>query len=738
MFLNKKILIFLISFWLLNTYYLKAQELFIPLKSQGKIPSALLTPTYKKISQDKSDDNPEFLSNIHYGLSNIFGNGRILFGDRVSSYVKQVSEEFLKRSGNTNYIDKLSYYTITSSKVNAFSTHQGAIFVTTGLLAQLENQDQLAFVLAHEISHYIKKHVKNTYISNKKILQKHRYDSFNKKTFDNIKNKITQFSRSQELEADRVGVDLYLSGQYPASEIEKVLHVLEFSHLPFDELDFTGEIFNTKTFKLPDSYFNDKWVSYIEDNSEESDTLSSHPNISKRIENLVSIFDEKEIDNSELRKKIIPNKDFLKIQNICRYNNLEYDLLDGNYSKAYYEAFLLEKLNNDYPKYLKNIKAKALYAASKIDTYLDHHPEQKDTKKRINFRCYEGQLNLAHNVIHTSLGNKALNILAIRELAKADYTRNQEYIKDLLLDLYIFYDFDTSSVNLKFQKIIPIKEENQDLSKMTKVEKLRLKQQNQKKEKLDSYQELQNSLVDVYKQHPEFRNIVLKTKSESKYNNRLTKLYEKEASIQKLLEDDKYKIDVPNIIPINKLVLLDPSAIYGLSSFFYRSKKWQEKKDISYVKSLYKPANAIGLDLVLLKNSEYQNTSIDFYNQEIFLNKWFLEFNKEKKFGILPLLTRNTKSFKDKFKTSYVLLNHFTYGNVLPNRKTTNLALGIFNPLITLSSYLSPRKDVLYSNVVIDIELRKIHYRDYKVMRRTMNWQEIQAINYELFQEIQN
>jgi len=47
---------------------------------------------------------------------------------------------------------------IASAEVNAFAAPGGFIFVTTGLLAQVKSEDQLAAVLAHEIAHVTLKH----------------------------------------------------------------------------------------------------------------------------------------------------------------------------------------------------------------------------------------------------------------------------------------------------------------------------------------------------------------------------------------------------------------------------------------------------------------------------------------------------------------------------------------------------------------------------------------------------
>jgi len=47
---------------------------------------------------------------------------------------------------------------INSSSINAFAAPGGYVFITSGMLRQLENEAQLAAVLAHEITHVVQQH----------------------------------------------------------------------------------------------------------------------------------------------------------------------------------------------------------------------------------------------------------------------------------------------------------------------------------------------------------------------------------------------------------------------------------------------------------------------------------------------------------------------------------------------------------------------------------------------------
>jgi len=72
-------------------------------------------------------------------------SGRVLFGDPVSEYVNTVADKLLENEPELR--SKLRFYCLKSNVTNAFATNQGMIFVTLGLIAQLENEAQLAQVL---------------------------------------------------------------------------------------------------------------------------------------------------------------------------------------------------------------------------------------------------------------------------------------------------------------------------------------------------------------------------------------------------------------------------------------------------------------------------------------------------------------------------------------------------------------------------------------------------------------
>ena len=72
-------------------------------------------------------------------------------------YVSEIGQKLITHipgAENMNF----TFRTIRNPHLNAFAMATGAIYVHTGLLARLENEAQLAGVIAHEITHSLKQH----------------------------------------------------------------------------------------------------------------------------------------------------------------------------------------------------------------------------------------------------------------------------------------------------------------------------------------------------------------------------------------------------------------------------------------------------------------------------------------------------------------------------------------------------------------------------------------------------
>ena len=124
--------------------------------------------------------------------------------------------------------------------VNAFSCPGGFIFITTGALAQIESEAELAAVLGHEIAHATQKHIlkevkrANTVSAGMDLAKSTAGGSF---LTDELGEKIgnlayeklftTGLSRRDEQEADKIGVQMAAEAGYRASEFLGFLESLE-------------------------------------------------------------------------------------------------------------------------------------------------------------------------------------------------------------------------------------------------------------------------------------------------------------------------------------------------------------------------------------------------------------------------------------------------------------------------------------------------------------------------------
>ncbi len=81
--------------------------------------------------------------------------------DPRAALVDEVGRRIVQNSDarKSPYVDNFHFHLLRDSKtVNAFALPGGQVFITEGLLNRLENEAQLAGVLAHEIGHVINRH----------------------------------------------------------------------------------------------------------------------------------------------------------------------------------------------------------------------------------------------------------------------------------------------------------------------------------------------------------------------------------------------------------------------------------------------------------------------------------------------------------------------------------------------------------------------------------------------------
>ncbi|MEO8146138.1 MAG: M48 family metallopeptidase [Bacteroidia bacterium] len=203
-------------------------------------------------------------------LNNAVSNGDFMFDCDIYLYVQQIFDTIVKY--NPPLQGKMRIVVSRYTEPNAFALGDGTIVVNLGLLNRLDNESQLAFIICHELSHQYFDHVFNkiNLIAEKKFDED--FDKQIKKTLKqeyNVHSKlmalvmpllfdITKYSRTDESQADSMGLIFLSHTPYNTSESIKAIAKLDLFDLEKD----TNNIDLKKSFDYEDYLFKNEWLTY--------------------------------------------------------------------------------------------------------------------------------------------------------------------------------------------------------------------------------------------------------------------------------------------------------------------------------------------------------------------------------------------------------------------------------------------------------------------------------------------
>jgi predicted Zn-dependent protease len=156
---------------------------------------------------------------------------RILEDPEVQAYVQRVGRRIVEVCDRADL--DYTFRVLDSDQVNAFALPGGFIYVYTGLMKRLQNEAQLAAVLAHEISHVVGRHgVKRLQeILGYQLLATVVFGSEGNETARQIADvavtlALQGYSRKQESEADAFGLIYMNRAGYDPEGMVETLEVL--------------------------------------------------------------------------------------------------------------------------------------------------------------------------------------------------------------------------------------------------------------------------------------------------------------------------------------------------------------------------------------------------------------------------------------------------------------------------------------------------------------------------------
>ncbi len=153
----------------------------------------------------------------------------------VQDYVKRVGDRLAATGPARESGFPFTFTVLVDPQVNAFALPGGPMFIFTGLLQSVDNEAQLAAVMAHEMSHVILRHGTHEASKAKMIELPALLASaalgnsslLTKLTEMGANGFILKFSRDAESEADALGAHLMAEAGYDPIEMARFFHKLQ-------------------------------------------------------------------------------------------------------------------------------------------------------------------------------------------------------------------------------------------------------------------------------------------------------------------------------------------------------------------------------------------------------------------------------------------------------------------------------------------------------------------------------
>lgn len=703
-----------------------------PLVAKGEIPKDFSLRTSSKIEEDmqrkKENLNQReqkiFLEGVHYGIDEILQSGLVIYGDEISNYVTMVAHKLLEKEPKLK--KELRFYTIKSNVTNAFSTDQGIIVVTTGLISQITSEAHLAYVLAHEISHYTEKHV----------VEGFEYRARNK----GVSKQITQlsvYSKEREFEADGLGVKLYHEAGYSKKYINSTFDVLMYSYLPIDEIPFPKDYFNSAMCIVPENKFADKAYE-IKVNEDYDDSRSSHPNVRRRKTKAAEVL-ETYSNWGEIGFHFGEEK-FRYIRNVARFERIRSDIIEMQYADALYTIYILEK---EFPNslYLHRMKAQCWYglAIAKQGNKINNCVAAN--------RDLEGE-GAGMHVFIKNLKSAELLTIAVRvvedcrtafpddpELKEVSRRTNRTLFESDRFDLskYRKTTFRNAIEQSLLSDTLSSQASDSIDANLSKYDRIRLKKtgeiSNGTIDSSDFYLYILSDLLQQESFLTQHENVKLELQDRKEKKEAFDKLSRTDR--KKQLEKERIKEDQ---VDLSEFILVDPAVIS------YRKGKVahaeSEKMANSVVEGFEFVSEQLNLKMSTVGKSNLANLGTDGFNQKSFFTSMLIQISNSGKMDVFPVDYSKINEIKQNFGTSKLVFSVIEH-DYKPQFSASAIYFIFFPPAIL--GYL-PIPFIKGNNtelnlIVVDLEKAKVLTGVSYYFKEPLNKYSIEARLYDIFSQ---
>jgi hypothetical protein len=640
----------------------------------------------------------QFVKANNYFINDLLLSGQVLVNDRLTAYVNKVASEVIKQNPGLA-ARPIQIFVTKSPEVNAYAFDKGFIFVNIGLLAQLENEAQLAYILSHEMIHVDKKHSVTEYIENHRSQNDNTYDRADNE--DRVLAKY-RFSKEQERDADVEGLNYIKKTNYSAKAVMGAFDVLQYSYLPFELPEFKKSFLEDDYLKLPDTLILKKTAA-IKTNDDYDDSKSTHPNIRKR---RMSIDDDvKGIAEAGRKKYLVSEDEFKAVREIARFELCRIYLLKRDYVNAIYGAYILLQ---KYPDnlYLKKIVGKGLY-----NVLVSKSDKKTSTVIRIgnsssysvdDYSSIEGSSQRLYYLLENAT-SKELNVIALSYVYKAEKQFPTDPTLSLLTDsLFSCLVNDNKLYPDSFSK--KTQKESQDTVKQTAVVEEEVEESKyatikkiQASAEPDDHSFISYAFVGFLKDEEfikRFRKAAKGASHEPVEEYVTNKKMEKKSKVN--LNDE--------LLGIEKVVFIDPfyKRVQKAGNDYVVKYEESDDQQIKLLEIQKKCADLLKLNYATVSTIGLASGDMERYNESGVINEWLAERFRHGNNEELMECSESMQALINKLGTKYIVLNG-VYNSNKKNNSYFFMLLNLENGKVLRSEIRNNRskdsKDLLNSYV---------------------------------------
>ncbi|MBX3162841.1 MAG: M48 family metallopeptidase [Bacteroidetes bacterium] len=350
-------------FFLLFAFALRAQFSadYKPLLSSSSIPKEYVVDISSSAKTNAENNGilsketaEKYFTELFYLKKYIFETGTIYLPNALTAYVDSLFNGLLKYEPMLK--QPLKIYVTRYGSANAFCLADGSIYINAGLIKTMQNEAELAFIIAHEIGHAVMQHgLKETAKLIDINKKENRVVSSQTNTFRQLR-----YSREFEQEADGYALSLINAAGFDASKAASALTRLKTDSAKTTTFDFE-KLFNNSFFTLDTGIHVNSLIEKAKEtlkkreeenkNSRLDDLYDTHPDMDKRIASVNELI--RNIKPAKEKRKISSHYNYYKT--LAAFEMCANNLREQDYINAIINALHLQKIYPDNTFLLNNI-----------------------------------------------------------------------------------------------------------------------------------------------------------------------------------------------------------------------------------------------------------------------------------------------------------------------------------------------------------------------------------------------